>query len=178
MELTHGDAIDSLCRPCRSKGRRREAVDWSTGTDGRRYYVCTECAKELTRFGRDIEDLPETPHGQPCQGCSKMTLTEDLHPGSKRCPTCEGPEAVIHTVVDETEGMDPADALTVLDQLVEDEESVAPEMAAEAVERLTGVETVPASETNTEGVTEMSEEELAEVEKEAEEGEETATEES
>lgn len=152
MDLSHGEAIDSLCRLCRAEGEKSEAVDWATGSDGRRYYVCAEHAEQLARFGRDLDDLPETPHAQPCNACNQLTLTEDLNPATKRCPECEGPEAVAHTLIDEdAAGMSAEEALEVMDTLVEEgEEDVDPERAAEALEQMTGIPMEPAEETEEE----------------------------
>lgn len=141
MDVDRGDAIDSLCRVCRSKGRAREAVAWATGRDGRRYYICEEHAKQLARFGRDLDDLPETPHGEPCQRCYKMTLTEDLDPAKKVCPECMGTEETANAIMEAHGGeVSTQRAVAVLNELMTaDEAHVDPETAEEAVEQLTGV---------------------------------------
>lgn len=148
MDLSHGEAIDSICRLCRSLGRREEAVDWTTGSDGRRYYVCEEHARELTRYGTELEDLPETPHAQPCARCSKLTLTTDLDPSKKVCPTCQGDHETAQAILEAHGGeVSTKRAVAILDRLLTDEDAhVDPESAAEAMERLTGVTMVPAEE--------------------------------
>lgn len=140
MDLSHGEAIDSYCHPCRALGRKEEAVDWTTGTDGRRYYVCEEHAHQLGRYGRDLDDLPETPHAQPCARCTKMTLTTDLDPAKKACPECMGEEETAHAIMEANDGIGARRAVAILNELMTDEEAhVDPDEAAEAVERLTGV---------------------------------------
>lgn len=148
MDLSHGEAIDSLCRVCRSLGKRSEAVDWTTGRDGRRYYVCEEHARQLTRYGRDLDDLPETPHAEPCARCSKMTLTEDLDPAKKACPECMGTEETAHAIMDAHGGeVSTQRAVAILNELMTEEDAhVDPESAAEAVEQLTGVAMEPVEE--------------------------------
>lgn len=145
MDLSHGEAIDSLCRVCRSLGRKSEAVDWTTGRDGRRYYICEEHARQLARYGRDLADLPDTPHAEPCQRCSKMTLTEDLDPAKKVCPECMGEEETVHAIKDAHEGeVSTQRAVAILNELMTDEDPhVSPESVADSVEELTGVEMEP-----------------------------------
>lgn len=149
MELDRGDDIDTRCWVCQHEGEKGEAVGWTYGSDGKRYYVCADHAEDLTRFGTALDALPDTPAAQPCQGCHRLTLVEDLTLGSKRCPSCEGPEGVLNTVIREEDGsMSVDEAVQVLDQLVE-EEDVPPETAAAAVEQVTGVPMEPAEDADT-----------------------------
>lgn len=147
MDLTHGDKVDSRCGVCQKEskiGPETMAVDWVDRTNGTRLYVCPEHARALGRFGRALEDLPETPAADICNGCGQLTLEADM--GKPRvCNECAGEsldEAVLTSMGRDSLTFD--EAMDVLDSLVDEEEDVTPEQAAEAVERWSGMPVTPA----------------------------------
>lgn len=147
MDLTHGDKVDSRCGVCQKEskiGPETMAVDWVSRTNGTRLYVCPEHARALGRFGRALEDLPETPAADLCNGCGQLTLDEDMaKPGL--CKECAGEsldEAVLTSMGRDSLTFD--EAMAVLDDLVAEDEEVTPEQAAEAVERWSGMPVTPA----------------------------------
>jgi len=157
MDLTHGDKVDSRCGVCQKEskiGPETMAVDWVTRTNGTRLYVCPEHARALGRFGRALEDLPETPAADICNGCGQLTLEDDM--GKPRvCNECAGEsldEAVLTSMGRDSLTFD--EAMDVLDDLVAEDEDVTPEQAAEAVERWSGMPVTPADHEDEAEVTE------------------------
>lgn len=149
MDLTHGDKVDSRCGVCQKEskiGPETMAVDWVSRTNGHRLYVCPEHARDLGRFGRALEDLPETPAADLCNGCGQLTLDEDMaKPGV--CKECAGEsldEAVLTSMGRDSLTFE--EAMDVLEDLVDEDEDVTPEQAAEAVERWSGMPVTPAEE--------------------------------
>lgn len=85
MDLSYDDAIDTLCRGC-----GESASGWAFAADGRRVYVCEDCAGSLYRYVSE-EQVGVAPHprGQFCRVCNRLTLDTDLN-HQKRCPDCRG----------------------------------------------------------------------------------------
>lgn len=148
MELCHNAAVDSACARCKAEGKTPEecadTVDWVQKRDGTREYVCAEHARDLARFGTPVEELPETPHADPCRACNKLTRHEDLHAGANLCKACTASNERVEDVTET--GMTFEAAVDLVDTLMDEDEDVDPETAAEAVERLSGMPMVPREE--------------------------------
>lgn len=83
MDLSYEDDIDTLCAGCGG-----DAAGWTFSSDGRRVYVCEDCAGAIDRYDETDDGEPH-PRGQLCRTCSRLTHLSDLN-HQRRCPDCEG----------------------------------------------------------------------------------------
>lgn len=84
MDLSYADDIDTRCR-CGN-----EAAGWAFGDDGRRIYVCPDCAEGIYRFVPDeMVGVAPHPRAERCRVCERVTLTDHLS-HQKRCKDCQG----------------------------------------------------------------------------------------
>ena len=85
MHLSSEDAIDTHCAGCGGS-----ASGWTFASDGRRVYVCADCADPITRYdGPEAEPTEEHPQAQFCRACDRLTKEADLS-HQLRCPECRG----------------------------------------------------------------------------------------
>ncbi|AGM11195.1 hypothetical protein M197_gp30 [Haloarcula hispanica tailed virus 2] len=85
MDLSHDDAIDTACRGCGGS-----AEGWAFAGDGRRVYVCADCAQSLHRYTPEGNvGVAPHPRAQFCRVCDRLTLNDHLN-HQLRCPDCEG----------------------------------------------------------------------------------------
>jgi len=85
MDLGYQEDIDTKCAGCGG-----DAWGWAFASDGRRVYVCPDCAEPLTRY-TDPAEIGVAPHprAQFCKACNRLTFGSDLS-AQKRCPDCRG----------------------------------------------------------------------------------------
>jgi len=85
MDLSYDEAIDTRCGGC-----GESAEGWAFASDGRRVYVCPDCAEALYRYvPEDNIGVAPHPKAQFCRACERLTLTEDMN-HQRRCPDCRG----------------------------------------------------------------------------------------
>lgn len=83
MDLSYDDDIDTLCRGCGAS-----AAGWAFGKDGRRIYVCPDCAEAAHRYTPEGNvGVAPHPRAEFCTGCERLTFTSDLN-HQRRCPDC------------------------------------------------------------------------------------------
>lgn len=84
MDLSYDDDIDTRCAGC-----SQSAAGWAFASDGRRLYVCPDCAEAVHRYTPE-ENVGVAPHPRAefCRSCERLTFVEQMN-HQKRCPDCQ-----------------------------------------------------------------------------------------
>ena len=135
-----------MCQREQRIGPDTMGVDWVTRSNGHRLYVCPRHARDLGRFGRALEEVPDTPEADVCTACGKLTLKDDMT-NPRVCAGCAEEDLGTQVLANAgREALTFEEATDLLADLVDEDEDVPPEKAAEAVERWSGMPMTPATE--------------------------------